>query len=492
MVNFLKLLKNKVFKETAWTIALIIFMLMIFIIINKALDVANIDAIDVTTEQIYSLTDESKELVSKVKLNVKILLLNYDKDDRAAIIAKKYKDANEKIEAICINYWENPVELAEYGITDDTTQVIIVYSPLRQKQIYASDLTTYNAINSQEMDVTEQKLTNSIMDVVKEQVQEVYFVTGNGEYGIKTEQEGFLKLAKNIENEAYKVDSINLEYENIPNTCKVLVFANPTVDFSDKETEKIQKYINNGGNILWMQDPYKQANEDYSPEKMKNVKKILANYGIDFSEGVVLEESDEYMYYGDRRYIVPMLSYNDIINEIYSDGGVVAYLSGRIENVSNEKMKELGVTYEAFMKSSEESYYKSNYNGLDTKLNEDETGSYRIGEILTKKMGEKKSVMIAYSSAYSFSNYSTKIVVNENERAVMPLGLKNNKELILNSVAFLTGEQDEIRTRKATTGIMFDKVPDSSINLVFTICMGAPVLIVIAGIVVTIVRKKRR
>ena len=60
MVNFLKLLKNKVFKETAWTIALIVFMLMVFIIVNKALDVANIDSIDVTTEQIYSLTDESK------------------------------------------------------------------------------------------------------------------------------------------------------------------------------------------------------------------------------------------------------------------------------------------------------------------------------------------------------------------------------------------------------------------------------------------------
>ena len=75
MVNFLKLLKNKVFRETAWTIALIIFMLMVFVIVNKALDVANIDSLDVTTEQIYSLTDESKELVSKVELNVNIILL---------------------------------------------------------------------------------------------------------------------------------------------------------------------------------------------------------------------------------------------------------------------------------------------------------------------------------------------------------------------------------------------------------------------------------
>lgn len=492
MVNFLKLLKNKVFRETAWTIALIIFMLMVFVIVNKALDVANIDSLDVTTEQIYSLTDESKELVSKVELNVNIILLNYDKDDRAAIIAKKYKQINDKIDSKCINYWEDPTGLAEYGITDDTTQVIIVYSSLRQKQIYNSDLTSYNTINSQEMDVTEQKLTNSIIDVTKSAVQEIYFVKGNGEYGIETEQQGFLKLAKNIENEAYKVASINLEKEDIPSTCKVLVFANPSVDFSDNETNKIQNYINNGGNILWMQDPYKQANETYTPDQMKNVKKILANYGIDFSEGVVLEDGEDYVYY-DQNYTVPTLAYNDIVKDIYSDGRVVTYLPGRIENVSNEKMKELGVTYEAFMKSSPESYYKKNFdNKIYTKADSDESGAFRMGEILTKKIGDKKSVMIAYSSAYSFSNYSTKINISEYERAVMPLGLKNNKDLILNSVAFLTGEQDEVRTRKATTGILFDKASDSSIRLVFAVCIGVPVLIIITGIAVTIVRKKRR
>ena len=122
----------------------------------------------------------------------------------------------------------------------------------------------------------------------------------------------------------------------------------------------------------------------------------------------------------------------------------------------------------------------------------DETGAFRMGEILTKKVGDKKSVMIAYSSAYSFSNFSTKIQLGENEKTVLPLGLKNNKDLILNSVTFLTGEHDEIRTRKATTGILFDKASDSSIQLVFAICIGVPVVIVLVGIVVTIVRKKRR
>ena len=492
MVNFLKLLKNKVFKETAWTIALIVFMLMVFVIINKALDVANMDSIDVTTEQLYSLTDESKKLISSVDLNVNIVLLNYDNDDRAAILAKKYKKINDKIDSTCVNYWQDPSGLAEYGITDDTTKVIIVYSALRQKQIYNSELTAYNTINSQEMDVTEQKLTNSILDVTKSVEQEIYFVKGNGEYGIDKDDDGFVRLAKSIANEAYVVTSINLEKSDIPSTCRLLVFANPTMDFSDNETNKIQNYINNGGNILWMQDPYTEANENYSAESMKNVKKILANYGIDFSEGVVLEDTEDFVYY-DQSYSMPVLAYNDIVKDIYSDGRVVTYLAGRIENVSNEKMKELGVTYEAFMKSSENSYYKKKNDGASlAKTKDDETGSFRMGEILTKKMGDKKSVMIAYSSAYSFSNYSTKIQLGESEKTVLPLGLKNNKDLILNSVSYLTEEFDEVRTRKATTGILFDKASDSAIQLVFTVCISVPVVIVLAGIVITIVRKKRR
>ena len=124
-------------------------------------------------------------MISNVDLNVNIVLLNYDDDDRAAIVAKKYKKINDKIDSKCINYWQDPSGLAEYGITDDTTQIIIIYSALRQKQLYNSELISYNTINSQEMDVTEQKLTNSILDVTKSVEQEIYFVKGNGEYGIE-------------------------------------------------------------------------------------------------------------------------------------------------------------------------------------------------------------------------------------------------------------------------------------------------------------------
>lgn len=54
-------------------------------------------------------------------------------------------------------------------------------------------------------------------------------------------------LAQQITNEVNDVNTLDLLLSDMPETCDVLIIANPTKDFTDLETEKIQNYINNGG-----------------------------------------------------------------------------------------------------------------------------------------------------------------------------------------------------------------------------------------------------
>ena len=73
----------------------------------------------------------------------------------------------------------------------------------------------------------------------------------------------------------------------MPEDCELLIISNPTTDFSDIETARIQKYIKNGGSIMWMQNPsLLNTKED---GKKDNINKILDEYGIRFGNGIVCE-----------------------------------------------------------------------------------------------------------------------------------------------------------------------------------------------------------
>ena len=488
-MKVLEKMKSNIFKQTARTAAAIIVMLLIYLGLNKLVELKEPTPADLTAEKTYSLTDESKEAISQIEQNVYIHLLNYKDDDRATILARQYHETNDKIEVVVVNYWESPNELLNYGISDESTKIVGIQSSQRSKTIQDSEFTTYDLINYTEIDLTEQKLTNAIIDVTVVKQPKVLFVTGHGEYSIDSEG-GYYRIANYIGNEANEVATINLSEEELPEDCDLIVVASPESDFTKEEAEKLQSYINRGGNLMWLQDPYGPSNIEYSEAKFPNISKILGNFGISFSSGAVYESDASRTLSGMPMYVLPELSYNDIVGDIYSDGNVIFAVGGRIENVSDEKMKELGVTYEAFIKSSSTSYYKESYDTTDQE-DGDEVGPFRMGEILTKKIDDStSSTLVAYSNAIFVSNYEVQISTDSTS-TISPIDMRNNKDLILNTVAYLTNKETPYRIRKTTEEVLLDNASETAVSIVVVVLLALPILIVLVGLVVVIIRKSR-
>lgn len=61
---------------------------------------------------------------------------------------------------------------------------------------------------------------------------------------------------------------------------------------------------------------------------------------------------------------------------------------------------------------------------------------------------------------------------------------------MLNTVAFLSNREDSIRIRK-DTGVVTYTASQQQDLIVRAIIFGLPILVIIAGIIVTIVRKKK-
>lgn len=485
MRKFIKLVKEKWLRQTSLTILLVAIIFLIFLLVNKIIQNIDLAPIDFTKEKLYSLSDESKEEVAKVELNVNMYFFGFSEDSSQVILGKQYHDVNDKINIQVINTEERPDLASEYNVSSTDT-LVAISSNQRYKVVEYSEMYTYDSTTYESIDITEQKLTNAILDVTIAKKPQVYFLTGHGEYGISSSSYMYT-LSQYITNEVNDVNTLDLLTSDMPEVCDVLVIANPIKDFTDLETQKITEYINNGGKIVWMQNPY-IFNEDTNGSTLVNVNKILALYGISFSKGIVCEQNANNMIMGNPDLIIPELSYNDIVKDIYTDGYLVMIDAGKINTADYEALEELNVTASPFIQSTENSFYRDNTSSsIYQKLDSDEEGPFVLGEVLTKKIDEDKtSTLVAISNAM----FETNVPIQIGQNVTTPIALRNNKDILLNSVAYLSNREDTIRIRK-DLGVVTYTATQEQDNIVKIIIFGVPVLIIIAGIIVSVVRKRR-
>ncbi len=488
MRKLIEIIKKKWIKDSVLTVVLVLILIAVFILINLLFMKLDITPFDFTKQGLYSLSDESKEQIKNVTQNVTMYFFGYDDSSTAVTLAKQYHDLNDKITIQIIDTSERPDLAAEYNV-NTTSQLVAVQATERYKIIDSSDMYTYDSSTGQYIDVTEQKLTNAILDVTIAKKPQIYFLTGHGEYGIDSSS-AMGTLATYIENDVNEVNKLDLLTSDMPETCDVLVIANPTSDFTDLETEKIQNYINAGGKIVWMQDPYMFISGWTESTKYPNITKILSQFGISFSSGVVCEESSSNMIAGTPDLIIPTMSYNGIVKDLYTDGTVAFLDSGKINNVSDEELENLGVTASPFLKSTDTSFYRENINSdISKKLDTDEEGPFVLGEILTKKIDDNtESTLVAYSNALFATNYTVQI----SGSIGTPISIRENKDIILNTIAYLSDREDAIRIRKDTGIVTFDAITEMENKIVLWIIFAIPIFIIIAGIVITIIRKRKK
>lgn len=485
MRRLIETIKKKWIRDTFFTLMLVLILIGIFILVNLVFINLDIKPLDFTSEKLYTLSEESKEQVKDIEQNVTLYFFGYDEEDTPIVLAKQYSNINDKITVQIIDTSERPDLAAQYGV-NTSSQLVAVQSSQRYKIIDSSEMYTYDSTTYQTIDITEQKLTNAILDVTIAQKPQIYFLTGHGEYGID-ESDPMKQLKVYIENDINDVNSLDLLTSDMPETCDVLIIANPTSDFTDLETEKIQNYINNGGNIMWLQDPY-AFNSNQT--ELTNVNKILSQYGISFSNGVVCETSSENMIVGSPDLIIPQMTYNDIVKDLYTDGMIALLDSGKINNVSDEEMEKLGVTASPFLKSTEGSFYREDINSdITQKLETDEEGPFILAEILSKKIDDDtESTLVAYSNALFATNYTIQL----SNSIGTPITIRQNKDIVLNTIAYLSDREDAIRIRKDIGIVTFETVTDQENRIVLWTIFGIPVIIILAGIIIAIVRKIRK
>lgn len=478
--KWLEVIKKKWLLNTAKTIFMVLVLVAIFIGINVLVQKLELTDIDVTKNKLYTLSEESINQIEKIEKEVVIYFFGFDEENSTIDLAKQYTKANSHIHVENVNINDRPDLKAQYGLEEDDS-AIVIQSEDRNKILTTSDLYTYDYTTYEEIDLTEQKLTNGILDTTVDEKPVIYFLTGHGEYSLESHM---TILSVYLENEVNEVQSLDLLVTNqIPGDCSVLVICSPAEDFTDFETELIIEYINKGGKILYLNDPSFEG-------ELQNVQKILDLFGMSFdNSGILFEEDTNKMVMQTPNLILPDISYTDITKNISTDGGVALLNSSRIHFKEDEMIEELGLTIENMVTSSKTAFYRNNLSlTTNSKTEKDEQGEFTIGALITKKINDDtNATMIAFANNSFVTDYQITIS-NQNIPCIY---LYNNKDLILNSISYLTDKKDGITIRKDIGSVTY-AVTEAQDRLIKMIIFGVPILIIIIGIVVWQARRRKK
>ena len=256
-----------------------IAIVVLFIALTLWINSLNLNPIDFTSEKLYTLTETSKEQVKNVQNDVNIYFIGYSENDAIIDLAKQYHNENSKINIEVTNATSRPDLVEKYGI-DNNSNGIIVEGKEKSKILSTNDFYTYDPKTYEQIDITEEKLTNSILYVVAEKIPTVYFLEGYSEFNISVNM-NYLSIYLANEVTEYKTLNI-LTTGSIPEDCDTLIITSPEKDFDDMAANAITEYINKGGNILWFNLAVTENKE------LPNVNKILSLYGIKpFEVGVI-------------------------------------------------------------------------------------------------------------------------------------------------------------------------------------------------------------
>lgn len=481
MKKFIDILKKKWLRDTSKTILLVAILFAAFIGINVLVQNLELQDIDVTQNKLFTLSDASKNQVKDISEDVKIYLIGISEDTSIVDLVKQYNKTNEKINYEVILDIQDRADLkSKYSITDET-QVIIVETSADSKLLTTDELYTYDYTTYQQIDISEEKITNAIVNLTLAEKPKIYFLTGHNEYSIETEMTILNAYLTNEVNEIATLDL--LVKEQVPEDASLLVISSPQKDFLDTEVEKITNYINNGGKILWMNDPTFQGTT------FPNMQKILDLFGTKFDAGIILEQDEDKMALQSPNYIIPNITSTTATKDIATDGGILLINSSRISFADDEKLDELQVSAETILTTGDTALFRTEVSNTSlSKISSDEEGSFTLGAKLTKTVNEEKeAVMYVLANNFFVVDYPISIGGSQ----LYPIQFYNNKDYILNTIAELTDREDTISIRKDTGVITYTatEAQDRYIKIAIT---ALPTVIILIGIVIWLIRRRKK
>ena len=486
--------RKKLIANKARTWFLVIVLIVLFIILNAWARTKATAQIDLTENKIYTLSQTSKDQLESLDKEVMIYIYGYDETSSYVNFVMQYADLNDNIEYEIVTTESNYEVINEYDLDSTGYGALVIVCGDKDVTLYPDyEFTSYDYTSYTTIDLTEESITNAIINVSTEDPTKIYFVTGHGEFSIDYY---VTEMVSSLEELVYECEELNLfTADEIPDDCDILVFLSPESDISSTEADMVKEYVNNGGDLVvyWYKS---DADTDFT-----NFQSVLDLYGAGVEYGLLYEGSSSNYRYS-QYYIVPEASSYSEITEDIATGGYVTLLPFAQRVLTNDVDEDnVTVSTEELLYTSSSCYNITDEDTINQGLSLDgvEQDSYTVAQKYTRTLTISESDSEDEDSEDTETTESELILVGCSYFVIdggyySSSSGSANETFVLNSFASLAGETNLITIQKyASSSSSFTKTPTAfADSIVKLIIFGVPILVILVGITIWAVRRRKR
>ena len=470
-------ISKKHIKNGSYTMVMSVIFIAVVIVINMIVSTipSKYSEIDISSQKLYSIGDETKEMLKNLEKDVTIYQIaqSGSEDENIANLLKKYEDESKHIKVEQKDPVVNPKFVSQYTSDDLSANSLIVVCGDRNKVIDYNNMyetsVDYQTYSSQTTGFDgEGQITSAIGYVTSENLPVLYTVEGHGEKDMDS------SIKEDIEKANMDIKSLNLLTEgSVPDDADCLFIDSPSTDFSSDEKDAIIEYLENGGKAMIF--------SDYTTEDMPNFDAILENYGVQRTEGVVFEGDNQHYAMQMPYYLVPTINSTDASSETASAGYYVLapYAQGikQLDDVRDT------VKIESILTTSDQAYSKTDLNSNTIEKEDgDVEGPFDLGVSITESLDDDKETQIVY--------YSTSNLMDSQTNQMVSGG---NEKLIMESLKWMTDTEESASVSIPSKSLEVSYLTITDYDAAFwKICTIAliPGIFLVIGFVVWIKRRK--
>lgn len=477
------------FRNGSFSATMILIAIAIVVVLN--LIVSKIPSkyreLDISGNNLYTLDEQSKELLKRLDTDVTIYLLaNKAIEDYYPELSRllgNYEDESDKVKIVRKDPELYPNFGTKYEANSST--VLIVESKKRTKLVDYNDLYTvtnqeavyYYGEAEQKEFTGENAIANAVNYVTTDDIPKLYELTGHGETAFDD------TIKEYIENANITVEDLKLATGNgVPEDADCVAIVAPQSDLNDTEVKAVSKYLEAGGNVMVFASDTKK--------ELPKFDGLLEQYGVTLEKGIVYEGDSNYAMTDSPTYIVPKVETHDA-NSIVNEGNGYLLMTDAKSIAETENHKDT-ITVTTLLSTTESSYRKENAADSESigKEKGDAEGPFALGVAVTlsdKKAGEgeeetetePKAKMVVYGSTS---------LISQNVYAQFSYNIAE----VLSSLGWMCDTKDSISIAGKSISSEALTLTEADVNKWMTVYLIViPVVTIAAGIFVTVRRNKK-
>lgn len=404
---------------------------------------------DVTAEKQFSISEQTMQILRSLKEPVHVKLFftpaQYNRQ-KAEDMIKEYALRSDKLTYEFIDPDAQRRQAIDYQIVRDGT--IVFERGSRREQTFG---------------VQEQDLTGALLKVTRDKVKTVYFLTGHQERDPESaDQNGYSLVRQDLMRENYKVERFNLAgAETPPEDAAALVIAGPRNPLAPLERERLNKYIEQGGRVLFLI-------EAGMPDPLEG---MLRAYGLELPDALIIDPARAF--FGDiASPLIDRFEFHQITKDLT---GLSSFFPTARPLIKAEPQPEAW-DVQILGNTSQNSWAETNYREKQVKPDDTEVkGPLALMAVIEPKdrsAGKGRLVVIGDT------NFAENLVL----QTVQGVG---NLDLFMNAVNWLAEEEDLISIRPKQTELrQVILTPPQARTIIYSNILFLPLLVLLAGFVV--------